>query len=114
VTDDEVADLIEAGWVPPPSFWLPPAEAQEGEVVLVWLVGVGEPFATGTAEFAYRENGAWLDIEDREVEHGDAKVAAIGPAPTGGVEMSIPAERLLRKYRALERAGELPPPAGRE
>ncbi len=111
MTDDEVAALVEAGWTPPPSHWLPPREGQEGEVVLVWLVEAGDPFALGVAEFAYLQDDQWLDMEDREVEHKGAKVAAIAPSPSAGVKMSPFGERLLRKYRAMERAGTLPPPS---
>lgn len=47
MTDSEAADLILAGWIPPPSLWLAPSDAVDGEPVLVWIVEEGEPFALG-------------------------------------------------------------------
>jgi hypothetical protein len=111
MTDEEVADLVQAGWIPPPPLWLSPSEAVDGEVVLVWLVEDGEPFASGMAEFAYLDGEQWTDLDEDNIEAGSMRVRGIAPTPHAGLEMAPAAERLLRKYCSLERKGKLPPPS---
>jgi len=106
---DNAGQLIEAGWIPPPAFWLDLHEIDEGEFALVWLVEDAsnpESFPEGLAFIACFQEGHWYDADGRDVEELTGyRVAKVGPEP-GRLEedaTSVTAYRLLRKYLTRRR-----------
>lgn len=112
LTDDQVADLVEAGWTPPIDLWLSPTEANPGEVVLVCLSEGGDPEGF-IIDFAYLgRDGGFFDAHDEDIEQRTGmRVVSIVPAPWDRRDedagFSVDARRLLWKFCSEDRAEQI-------